>query len=50
MLAELDLPLTANVRVKIAAKNTSTLELQLCEARHACVCATPELEPIVFRS
>jgi hypothetical protein len=51
-LSELGLAVTANVRVKIRATSAarSSLELQLCEAYHACLCKTPELEPLVFRN
>ena len=50
VLAELGLAVSANVRAKIRLAPTSSLELQLCEAYHACLCATPELQPIVFRN
>jgi len=48
MLESLGLPVSANVRVSITEGHVAHLELQLCEAHHACLCATPELEPIVF--
>ncbi len=47
-LDALGLSVAANVRVSIIEGDAARLELQLCEAHHACLCATPELEAIVF--
>jgi hypothetical protein len=47
-LDALGLSVAANVRVSITTGTVARLELQLCEAHHACLCSTPELEPIVF--
>jgi hypothetical protein len=47
-LAALGIPVMRNVRVVLREGPRAHLELQLCEAHHACLCEAPELEPIVF--